>query len=119
MKASILTQKNVCAFLGLIMAFTIVFKANSAEAKEQQQVEWASLNQKENLDSVQEEVLAEIEVDFSEMDQMPTITLINKYGEVIAAFYGEKSEIQKKFKETFKKCQLITTSGKQEFYLVG
>lgn len=117
MKVPILNPINVCAFLGLIMAFTIVFKANAAEAKVLQQVEWVSMNQSQNPDSVQEEIL--IEVDFSEMAQMPTITVINKYGEVIAAFYGEKSEIQEKFKDTFKKCQFITASGKQEFYLMG
>lgn len=119
MKASILTQKNVCAFLGLIMAFTIVFKANAADGRPQQQEEGTSMHQTENLSSVQEEVLDVIEVDFSGLVQIPTITVINKYGEVIAAFYGEKSEIQNKFKEAFKKCQFITSSGKQEFYLVG
>lgn len=118
MKTSILTQKNVCAFLGLIMAFTIVFKANADDGRPQQQVEGVSMHQIENLAAVQAEVLDVIELDFSEMVQIPTVTVINKYGEVIAAFYGEKSEIQKKFKDTFKKCQFITSSGKQEFYLV-
>ncbi|WP_304885505.1 hypothetical protein [Rhodonellum sp.] len=119
MKASILTQKNVCALLGLIMAFTIVFKANATDGRPQQQVISDLMHQKENLDSIQEVSLAPIEVDFSEMAKMPTITVINKYGEVIAAFYGEKSEIQEKFMDAFKKCHLITAYGKQEFYLIG
>jgi hypothetical protein len=51
------------------------------------------LNPVEYLDSFQEEIVAAIEVDLSGRVQIPTITLTNKYGDVIAASYGEKSEI--------------------------
>jgi hypothetical protein len=118
MKTTILTQKNVCAFLGLLMALTILWSA-SAEAKVDTTInEVIPMEIKMGLGSVQEEAINMGNLDFSDIKEIPTITFINKYGDIVAEFYGEKSELEKKFKETFKRGQFVTASGKHEFYLI-
>lgn len=118
MKSIILTQKNVCAFLGLLMALTILWSAR-AEAKVDTTInEGISMVNEMRLDSVQEREIQMEEIDLSEIKEVPTITIINKYGEIVAEFYGEKAEIEKKFEVTLKKCQFVTASGKHEFYLI-
>jgi bifunctional DNA-binding transcriptional regulator/antitoxin component of YhaV-PrlF toxin-antitoxin module len=59
-----------------------------------------------------------LEIDLSEVKIQPTITLINKYGEVVAEFYGDKSALKNKFKDSIRKGQLITSFGNSEFYLL-
>ncbi|RZS95128.1 hypothetical protein [Cecembia calidifontis] len=117
MKPTILTQKNVCAFLGLIMALTILWSAK-AEAKVDSINEVIPMELYESKETVQEEILPQLEIDFSKVKTEPTITFINKYGEVIAEFYGEKSVLESKFKDFFEKGEFITASGKHEFYLL-
>ncbi|AFL83686.1 hypothetical protein Belba_1047 [Belliella baltica DSM 15883] len=117
MNTSILTQKNVCAFLGLIMALTIVFSASAQENKvlgEQLTAVLANeiTEEKEALEMI-------VNVELPELKAEPIATFINKQGEVIAEFYGEKSDLEIKFSELFKKCKFLTASGKQEFYLVS
>lgn len=117
MNTSILTQKNVCAFLGLIMALTIVFSAGAQENKafgEQQNATVAN----ENIQD-REILPMNLEVDLPDLKAEPIVTFINKNGEVIAEFYGEKSDLESRFHELFKKCQFLTASGKHEFYLAS
>jgi len=119
MKPTILTQKNVCAFLGFMMALTILWSAK-AEAKVEQINEIIPMELKEGFEITQEEeMIPEFIFDVIDIKTEPTITFINKYGEVVAEFYGEKSELEKKFKETFEKGKLLTSYGKHEFYLIG
>ncbi len=117
MKTSILTQKNVCAFLGLIMALTIVFSANANNHPRQFQND-SYLEMKEGSNAVKDEMVSPIEIDFTNIKEVPSITLINKYGEVVAEFYGPKSSIEKRFEESIKKGDFITSYGNHEFYLV-
>jgi hypothetical protein len=117
MKPTILTQKTVCAFLGLMMALTILWAAK-AEAKVDQINEVIPMEFKVEVKGVQEEVIPNFELDLSDLKEIPSITVINKYSEVIAEFYGDKEEIKKKFKESFDKAAFVTASGVHEFYLV-
>lgn len=116
MKPTILTQKNVCAFLSMIMALTILWAAK-AEAKTDVVSMVTPMTIIEGVEGVQEEVPA-IEVDLSEIREAPSITMIDKYGEVVAEFYGTKDVLEKRFKEIIERGDLLTTVGKQEFYLV-
>lgn len=116
MKPTILTQKTVCAFLGLMMALTILWAAK-AEAKVDQINKVIPMENNLGMVEVQEEKIQEIELDLSELKEVPTITIINKYGEVVAEFYGDSDEIKKKFKESFEKGLFVTSSGNHEFYL--
>ncbi|SNS43211.1 hypothetical protein SAMN06295967_109114 [Belliella buryatensis] len=117
MNTTVLTQKNVCAFLGLIMALTIVWTANAqgATLKGEQANEIAAMEELKIAD--QQEML--VEIDLSNIKQEPTATFINKHGEVVAEFYGDKAELEQKFKGLFRKCDFITASGNHEFYLVS
>lgn len=116
MKATILTQKNVCAFLGLLMALTILWSASAQVDTTINEV--IPMKIELGAESVQKEATNMDKLDLSDIKEIPTITFINKYGEVVAEFYGKKSELEKKFKETFKKGQFVTASGKHEFYLI-
>jgi hypothetical protein len=117
MKATILTQKNVCAILGLIMALTILWSAK-AEAQVDQINEVIPSIFHEGLEVQEEEIIPSVELDILELKAEPTITLIDKYGEVVAEFYGEKSELKKRFNEAFQKGNFVTAHGNHEFYLV-
>jgi hypothetical protein len=118
MKPTILSQKNVCAFLGFMMALTILWSAK-AEAEVDQINEVIPIEINEGLETSQEEKMPVFELELTEINSEPTITFINKYGEIVAEFYGEKSELEKKFKETFEKGKILTKYGKHEFYLIG
>ncbi|MFN3800847.1 hypothetical protein [Belliella pelovolcani] len=117
MNTTVLTQKNVCAFLGLIMALTIVWTANAqgATLQGEQVNEIAAM---EKLEIAEQQELF-VEIDLINIKPEPTATFINKHGEVVAEFYGDKAELEQRFKGLFKKCDFITASGKHEFYLVS
>lgn len=119
MKPTILTQKNVCAFLGLLMALTILWSA-SAEAKVTTfDVVTTSMVVNDTGNDTKEKVET-VEIDLKDINikALPTLTFINKYGEIVAEFYGDKSEIEGKFKELLKNGSFMMSSGKHEFYLV-
>ena len=116
MKPTILTQKNVCAFLGLIMALTIVWSA-SAEAKVD------NINEVLYMDTttvheVKKEEILQLEIDIERLVNLPTITFINKHGEVVAQFYGDKSTLKHQFRDSIERGQLITAVGNHEIYLL-
>jgi hypothetical protein len=117
MKPTILTQKTVCAFLGLMMALTIMWAAK-AEAKVDQINMVIPMERNLGIEGVQVDEVQELELDFSGLKEIPTITFINKYGEVVAEFYGDKEDIKKKFRESFDNGSFLTASGIHEFYLV-
>ncbi|MCH7403305.1 hypothetical protein ACFOUP_08345 [Belliella kenyensis] len=114
MKTSILTQKNVCAFIGLVMAIMIVWSANAQAStlKNDSTTEKTALTPKSNAPESSNLVL-----ELPSLKEEPTAVLINKYGDVVAEFYGEMEEIKVKFSGLFEKCDYITKSGKQSFYL--
>ncbi|MGY6745031.1 MAG: hypothetical protein ACXIUQ_20030 [Cecembia sp.] len=116
MKPTILTQKNVCAFLGLIMAMTILWSAK-AEAKVDTFNEVIPMELKE-VNETAKEMLPLYDIDMEEVNQQPTITFINKYGEIVAEFYGDKTTLKNKFKESLEKGKFITAFGNHEFYLL-
>lgn len=116
MKMTILTQKNVCALLGLLMALTILWSAK-AEANVDRVNEVIPTELKEVFES-NDEVQLTIDVDLSEIKDLPTITIINKYGEVVAEFYGNKTELMDRFPNISEKGKFVTASGKHEYYLL-
>lgn len=61
---------------------------------------------------------AEVLIDLSEIKTLPTVTLINKYGEVVAKFYGEKEKLTVQFPESFQKSSFLFKHGEQYFYLI-
>lgn len=117
MKPTILTQKNVCAFLGIIMALTILWSA-SAEAKVEKINEVIPMELNYSNENEVAEVLPAFELDLEGIKMIPTVTFINKYGEIVAELYGDKNELKKRFKDSFEKGEFITAFGSHEFYLL-
>ncbi|WP_194774953.1 hypothetical protein [Pararhodonellum marinum] len=115
MKTLLFTQKNVCALIAVAMAFTIVFSAKAQENgyNRDLMVEVLANEEKEISDAPES-----IEV-FIDLALQPTVTFINKYGEVVAEFYGEKEVLKKKFGQYFDQGSFLTASGNQEFYLIS
>jgi hypothetical protein len=77
----------------------------------------AFANKKIEVKPYDEEAVPEIVLEIKEIEKSPTVTLINKYGEVVAKFYGEKSEIKLKFAETLEKSTFVLNHANQHFYL--
>ena len=73
---------------------------------------------KDEVVKYEEEALPVIALEIQEIETIPTVILINKYGEVVAQFYGKKGELKSKFVETFNKAKFILNHGNQHIYLV-
>lgn len=96
-------KTNVLKITMLLLAFVLVGNAYA--------------NKKSDMNPY-DEVLPEIVLEIQEIEKNPTVTLINKYGEVIAQFYGDKSMLKTKFSETLEKSTFILKHGDHHFYLV-
>ncbi|MGY6745032.1 MAG: hypothetical protein ACXIUQ_20035 [Cecembia sp.] len=78
----------------------------------------AYANNHSKMNPYDEETLSEIVLEIQEIEQSPTVTLINKYGEVVAQLYGNKSVLETKFAETLEKATFILKHGDHHFYLI-
>ncbi|WP_130274278.1 hypothetical protein [Cecembia calidifontis] len=92
------------------VAFVVVLMLMSSQVL-------ASKEVSENL-RVEDEALPELVLELQELKTSPSVTIINKYGEIIAQFYGAKEEIESKFLETFEKSKFILNHGNHYFYLM-
>lgn len=116
MKTTLITQKNVCAFLGFIMALMIVFSAKATEMNANEGSAIAAYAVQQASDEAVPMDIAPVEIE--SLQEFPTITLIDKYGKVVAELYGEKSELEKRFSASFTQDLFVTAYGNHEFYLV-
>jgi hypothetical protein len=57
-------------------------------------------------------------LDFSDLKQVPTITLVDKNLKIIAEFYGEVNEIKTRFPENFENASLLGEFTNHKIYLV-
>jgi hypothetical protein len=69
-------------------------------------------------DTVREEKIGEIVPVLENLKASPRVTIINKYGDVIAEFYGEKEILKSKFQETFQKSKFILSYDDHHFYFM-
>lgn len=69
-------------------------------------------------DQLIEEKIGEIVPDLENLKQSPRVTIINKYGDVIAEFYGDKEILRSKFQETFQKSKFILSYDDHHFYFM-
>ena len=120
MKTKIFNQKNVCALLGVMLALTIVMSANaqggmmadknfSGAAAMTMQADEASENVSEILNF--EEFVVEIE-------ELATVTFINKEGEVVAVLTGDKSVLAEIYKDKMSKSYYMSSYGIHDVYLI-
>ncbi|MFC0264523.1 hypothetical protein [Fontibacter flavus] len=69
-------------------------------------------------DQLREEKIGDIVPDLENIKPSPRVTIINKYGDVIAEFYGEKELLKSKFQETFQKSKFILSYDDHHFYFM-
>lgn len=67
---------------------------------------------------VESEIITAYNLDFSDLKQVPTITLVDKNLQIVAEFYGEGSEIKTRFPETFADASLLGEFTNHKVYLV-
>lgn len=115
MKSSIFNQKNVCALLGVILALTIVMSA-SAQGGMMPNRNISSLISDLNESTVQEElVFEEVVIDIQEI---ASVTFINKEGMVVAILEGDKSVLEDIYRDKISKSYYMSSYGIHEVYLI-
>ncbi len=67
---------------------------------------------------VESETTTAYNLDFSDLKQVPTITLVDKNLQIVAEFYGEGSGIKTRFPETFADASLLGEFTNHKIYLV-
>ena len=120
MKTKIFNQKNVCALLGVILALTIGFSANAqggmmadrnlggaAAMTIQSDDESANVREEMNF----EELVIEIQ-------EIATVTFINKEGEVVAVLEGDKSVLEDIYQDKISKSYYMSSYGIHDVYLI-
>jgi len=119
MKKSILNYKNVCAFLGVILALTIGWGAN-AQGADRSLAEWKGIQKIEliekDTEAKDEAVYTELDLDLAE--ELPSVTFIDKEGNVVAVLIGNKGVLQSIYADKFANSYYLTTSGIHEFFLI-
>ena len=68
--------------------------------------------------NVESETTNSFTLDFSDLKQVPTITFVDKNLHIFAEFYGEVSEIQTRFPESFADASLLGEFTNHTVYLV-
>ncbi len=58
------------------------------------------------------------QLEFSELKELPSITLVDKNLRIIAEFYGDQSKLKEQFEGTFQKAELLSKHNNQSIYLV-
>jgi hypothetical protein len=119
MKKSIFNRMNVGALLGLMMALTIGMNAN-AQDPDKRIAEWKKaespvlrLAKEEKKDEL---IVDEIVLDLPE--ELPSVTFINKEGEVVAVLHGDKSVLEDIYTDRFSRSYFLSASGNHEVYLI-
>jgi len=120
MQNLILSQKNVCAFVGLILALTIVWSANANA----QGTGYLAVNKglcemvKEGLvsnDGKEELVVGDLEI---QIEEIATVTFINKMGEIVAVLEGDKSVLEEIYRDKISKSYFMSSYGIHDVYLI-
>jgi len=118
MKNLILSQKNVCALVGLMLALTIVWSANAnAQGTGFLAVKWGvcEILGSESNDANEELSIDNISID---IEEIASVTFINKYGEVVAILEGDKSVLEDIYRDKFSKSYYMSSYGIHDVYLI-
>ena len=120
MKTKIFNQKNVCALLGVILALTIVMSANAQGGmmayKNSNGKVSMTIQHNEKSENVKEEVNFEELV--IEIEELATVTFINKEGEVVAVLKGDKSVLEEIYRDKISKSYYMSSFGIHDVYLI-
>jgi hypothetical protein len=119
MKKSIFNRMNVSALIGIMAALSIGVSAN-AQDPDRRLAEWseaAGLTIRVAKEELKDELIVdEIVLDLPE--ELPSVTFINKEGEVVAVLHGDKSVLEDIYTDRFSRSYFLTSSGMHEVYLI-
>ncbi|KEO72114.1 hypothetical protein [Anditalea andensis] len=115
----IVTQKNVCAIVGLILALTIIWSAK-ANAQETgflavNGILESRMEQEDSITADESLVIEDISIDLKEI---ASVTFINKYGETVAVLQGDKSVLEDIYRDKISKSYYMSSYGIHDVYLI-
>jgi len=118
MKKAIFNQRIVRTLVGVVLAMNMVWGANAQEvrslaAKHGGHQLHPSFPKTDHKDK--EELMAE---PLNVIEEVPTVSFINKNGEVVAVLYGAKSVLKEIYKEDLSKSYFLSAYGNHEVYLI-
>ena len=115
MKKSIFNRVNVGALLGITLALTIVMSAD-AQGQDRIVADWSEHTEEAYNEVKDELVVEDLKLDLEE--EIPSVTFINKDGEVVAFLQGDKAVLEDIYTDRFSRSHFLTSSGVHEFYLI-
>lgn len=113
MKTDVFNRKFVAALLGLGLGFSVMVNANAQDLGflANGKIDSALYNEKESEKIIFEDIFLDIE-------EVATVTFINKNGEVVAVLRGDKSVLKEKYMNHISKSYFLSAFGIHEVYLL-
>lgn len=119
MKKSVFKRQIVRTLIGVVLAVSTVWGANAQGlrllAAKPVLENHLSTHSTTVKDEVKEELVIEV-VDI--LPEVPTVSFINKSGEVVAILYGDKSVLKEMYKDNLSKSYFLSAYGNHEVYLI-
>lgn len=121
MKKLIFNRKWAIALLGVVLASNITWNANAQQlsllvAKQGVEDQFTDFSKNENSEPKEELVIERLEI---EIEEIPTVTFINKTGEVVAVLFGDKNVLKEVYRDNLHKSYFLSSYGKHEIYLIN
>jgi len=111
MKNLILNRKKLSALLiGVMMGLVVVVSGANAQGPEAE--DWKGVVKEMRDESAFEEV------DLNLPAEIPSVTFINKEGEVVAVLHGDKAVLEETYTNQFSRSYFLSASGLHEVYLI-
>lgn len=119
MKTDVLNRKFVAALLGIGLAFSMEVNANSRD------LDFSAAGENERFMSASPALYNDEEkekINFKEIsldiEEVATVTFINKMGEVVAVLRGDKSVLKDKYRDNVSRSYFLSAYGIHEVYLL-
>lgn len=118
MKKSIFNHQIVRTLVGVVLAMNMVWGTNAQTFKpfaakgiiNDLRPSLTALDHKNKEDLIVEPIMV--------IEEVPTVSFINKYGEVVAVLYGDKSVLKEIYKDNLSKSYFLSAYGVHEVYLI-
>jgi len=118
MKKSIFNQQIVRTLIGVVLAMNLMWSASAQELRliaVNQGERHQNLSLEKTINNEKEELLIEV---LEVIKEVPTVSFINKNGDVVAVLYGDKSVLKEIYKDDLSKSYFLSAYGNHEVYLI-
>jgi hypothetical protein len=121
MKKLIFNRRMAIAILGIVFASYFNWNAHAQQlsllaARQGVEGHFTVYSKNENRESKEELTIEQLEI---EIEEIPTVTFINKKGEVVAVLYGDKNVLKDIYMDNLSKSYFLSAYGKHEIYLIN